>query len=96
MKKSLEAGSLLEKSLIGLGFILVAIGIVIILASIIYAVLRGSSTGQVQAGGIIFIGPIPIIWGSSKEISKVLLIIASIISTILIAVYIYSLLKPQV
>jgi len=71
-----------------LGFALIFIGILLAIIDII----RSSSKREeekrteTKAGGIIFIGPIPIVFGSDKEITKWMLIIALIISILLIIV----------
>jgi uncharacterized protein (TIGR00304 family) len=44
--------------------------------------------GDIQAGGVIFIGPIPIVFGSSREVAKWMLILAVIIAALLIFLYV--------
>lgn len=48
--------------------------------------MRPSSEKKVQTGGVIFIGPIPIIFGSNKKITRYMIIV-SIIIFILIIIY---------
>ncbi|AFH43365.1 DUF131 domain-containing protein [Fervidicoccus fontis] len=83
-----------ERSLLSIGFLLVFIGIIVIMGAFLYMFMKSpSSSSEVQGGGIIFIGPIPIIFGSSKNITKSLLIVAMVISLVLIVVYILSFLR---
>jgi len=52
--------------LILMGFLLALIGIIITIISGI----KGRAEGEVKAGGVILIGPIPIILGTDKEVVK--------------------------
>ncbi|MCY0860414.1 MAG: DUF131 domain-containing protein [Sulfolobaceae archaeon] len=73
------------------GILIIFIGFILIFIGALIEGEKNSSNTQenkTQAGGIIFIGPIPIVFGSSKEITKWMLIIALIIAIILIVLYI--------
>ncbi len=63
-------------SSLGFGFILLGIGL-IILGMILSSSGIGQS-GQIQGGGIVLIGPVPIIFGTSTAILLPLIIIAII------------------
>ncbi|MHA1834509.1 MAG: TIGR00304 family membrane protein [Candidatus Baldrarchaeia archaeon] len=67
------------------GFFLVFLGVMIIFLAIIIFMFK-SIKGKVETkgGGIIFIGPIPIIFGTDIRITKWLIIIALIITLILL------------
>ena len=67
---------LLGFSSIGFGFILLGIGL-IILGMILSSSGTGQS-GQIQGGGIVLIGPVPIIFGTSTVVILPLIIIAII------------------
>lgn len=82
---------MIERDLLALGFVLVFIGFAVLLVGGIILAFR--SGGQVEGGGVIFIGPIPIVWGSSKEITKSLLIITAIISSLLLIAYVLQYIK---
>ncbi|MFP3268430.1 MAG: DUF131 domain-containing protein [Desulfurococcales archaeon] len=82
---------MIEKSLLSIGFLLIFIGFAFLLIGGILLALR--SGGEVEGGGIIFIGPIPIVWGSSKEITRNLLIVAAVISSLLLIAYIFQYIK---
>ena len=68
--------SLLGLSSVGFGFILLGIGL-IILGMILSSSGTGQS-GQIQGGGIILVGPVPIIFGTSTAMLLPLIIIAII------------------
>ncbi|MEM0363591.1 MAG: TIGR00304 family protein [Sulfolobaceae archaeon] len=77
--------------LIEIGFLLIFIGIIVLLVGMMYEASKSSSSKdreRTQVGGVIFIGPIPIIFGSSKNIAK-WMIIAAIILFILMIVFFY-------
>ncbi len=43
-----------------------------------------SSKGEVEGGGVIFIGPLPIVFGSNKRIAKWMVIAAILITIVLV------------
>ncbi len=72
----------LWSALIVLGFILVFVGVLIMLLGII----RGSS--RVEGGGVVVIGPIPIVFGTSIRVTKMLMILAIILMLMTIFLFI--------
>ncbi|BCU68525.1 hypothetical protein HS7_19620 [Sulfolobales archaeon HS-7] len=83
--------------LIGIGILLFIVGFLVILVGTFYEFFHASKKSvdrqeeterKTEAGGIIFIGPIPIIFGSSKNITKIMLAIALAITIILVIIYI--------
>jgi len=75
--------------LYGLGTTLVFVGIVIVSAAVTLIVLsRGRKTGRVKAGGVVIIGPIPIVSGTDKEIVKTILLLSIILTALLLALLI--------
>ncbi|MDT7900949.1 MAG: DUF131 domain-containing protein [Acidianus sp.] len=75
-----------------LGILLIMLGFLIVFLGILYEALKPREEGEekeTQAGGIILIGPIPIIFGSSKKIEKWMLIIALVIVVIMALLYLY-------
>ena len=71
------------------------IGIVIIfIGFLVLFIGMFSSTrkeGNVEAGGVIIIGPIPIVFGSSKNISLLMLVLAIVLTIIVLITYIIGL-----
>ncbi len=49
---------------------------------------RAMSRGKVKTGGVIFIGPIPIVFSNDRSLTKVLVVLAIIMAIIFIAFYI--------
>lgn len=50
---------------------------------------RKMSRGKVKTGGVIFIGPIPIVFSNDRGLAKVLVVLAMIMAIIFIAFYIF-------
>ncbi|MFP3080758.1 MAG: DUF131 domain-containing protein [Acidilobus sp.] len=62
-----------------IGFLVILIGVFIIMAAGIYEAYRQASQAQgqkVQAGGVIMIGPIPIIFGTSWKMTIIAIVLA--------------------
>lgn len=66
-----------DQLLWSLGFTLIVAGITVVLIAVALFFRKGakSSKEKVKGGGIIFIGPIPIIFGTDKETIKIILIL---------------------
>ena len=81
--------------LIGIGILLVVIGMLVLFVGIIMSIVK-SGTGKVEGGGIIFIGPIPIVFGTSQEVTKILLVLAIILVILAMVLYllIYKGMRP--
>ncbi len=54
--------------LVVLGFFIVFIGIILIFFGSIFSSFRSGSEGHVETGGVLLIGPIPIIFGNSRPL----------------------------
>ncbi len=63
-----------------LGFALIFLGVLLVFAGFFFAVLGKAEGGRVEGGGVILIGPIPIIFGTSTTLA----IVASILAIIMI------------
>lgn len=83
----LEAERLNDVSIATVGFGLVIIGFVLALIAVILITTRSMSPGtKTRGGGVLLIGPIPIIFGTDRESVKVLVLLAIIlIAVVLIA-----------
>jgi len=51
-----------------LGFIVVIIGILLIFIGTVFSSFKGTSERNIETGGVLLIGPIPIIFGNSKPL----------------------------
>ena len=70
---------------------MVILGFLIILISILlmaFKSMKSEGKGSVEGGGVIIIGPIPIVFGSSKKITGILLILAIILFLLTIIFFI--------
>lgn len=72
-----------------IGFILIFVGIAIIFISIIYLMYKSfrAESGKVEGGGVIIIGPIPIVFGTSEKITKLLIVLAIILFIFVLLLY---------
>ena len=76
---------MVELSLANIGLILVVLGFVIALIAVFLLAIRARGTsGQTRGGGILFIGPIPIIFGSDKESVRTLVTLAIVLMVIVL------------
>jgi len=69
------------------GYFLIFLGIIIIFIAIFISIFKSKSIkdkAEKKGGGIVFIGPIPIIFGTDIRVAKWLIIIALIITFALI------------
>jgi len=70
-------------TLLLIGFILIFIGTLVIFLG-----LMGRGKGKVEGGGVIIIGPIPIVFGSSQKVSTILVVLAIILTILVLTIYI--------
>lgn len=61
------------------GLFLIIIGFVIVMVAIAVSVLKTRGEGEARAGGVIFIGPIPIILGTDIQSAKWVMILALVL-----------------
>ncbi len=75
-----------------LSFILIVIGVLAMFLGVILIILGliGSSDSRVEGGGVIIIGPIPIVFGSTQKISIILLVLAIVLTLLLFLIYSYT------
>jgi len=75
------------------GYSLIFLGIIIIVLAMFMFVFKSiKGKTETKGGGIIFIGPIPVIFGTDVRIAKWLIIFALIITLILFAIAVLHLL----
>jgi len=71
-------------SMIAIGIALIFIGLILVAAGIF----SSTSVGEVHGGGIIMIGPIPIVFGTDRESATLLIVLAIILIVVsLIALF---------
>lgn len=75
-----------EVSIVSAGFFLVLVGFILAFVAVILLAIKGRrATGQTRGGGILLIGPFPIIFGSDRESVKALVILAIVLMAIVLA-----------
>lgn len=81
---------MLEKLIIA-GFILIFVGVALIFLGSLMSALRTPSEGEakVEGGGVIFIGPIPIVFGTSKQIAWYMLLAAIALAVLMFVLTLY-------
>jgi uncharacterized protein (TIGR00304 family) len=73
------------QSLYSIGIILTFAGMLIItIASALIVLSKSKKTGRVRGGGVIMIGPIPIVFGTNKESLKTVLLLSIVLIALLI------------
>ncbi|MGC8567328.1 MAG: TIGR00304 family membrane protein [Caldisphaera sp.] len=68
-----------------IGFALIIIGFLIIFIGTIYSSSQQSSSQKSEVGGVIMIGPIPIVFGNSWKAATIAIILAIILMALAIA-----------
>jgi len=78
-------------SIMILGIVIIFIGFIIILL----AVAKTMRGGKVEAGGVVIVGPIPIVFGTSARATKMVLILAITLTILAIILFILPLLVTR-
>jgi uncharacterized protein (TIGR00304 family) len=88
-----------QQLLLAIGLSFVFLGILTIIVGILVEIFRGTNErkehrqeekSKTEYGGVIFIGPIPIVFGSNKDMAKLALIIGVIMFVFVILIIILS------
>jgi len=75
-------------ALYGLGFALVIGGIVIMAIAFLLILISGDKRkGEARDGGVIMIGPVPIVFGTDKRSIKIVLVLSIVLTTLTIVTY---------
>jgi uncharacterized protein (TIGR00304 family) len=70
-------------SLADIGFVLVIIGFVLAFVAIVVAAVRTRGRpNSTRGGGVLLIGPIPIVFGTDRETAKLLMVLAILLIVI--------------
>jgi len=67
-----------------LGFVLVFVGIIVLIAAAVLASVLRIKNGKVKAAGVIVVGPVPIVFGSDKKTVKDVFKLAIVLTAMLI------------
>ena len=71
-------------ALILISFMLILIGI----ALIFFSTFKESTRKHVEGGGVIIIGPLPIVFGTSEKVTKTLIILAIVLVIVVFVIFI--------
>lgn len=72
-------------NIVGLGILFLILGILLITAGIVFSIVKSSSTDkdektEVRGGGVILIGPIPIVFATDIDSAKFVLVLALVLT----------------
>jgi len=82
---------LVDVSISSIGFTVLILGIILAFVAVILIAARAvSSPGRTRGGGVLLIGPFPIVFGTDRESAKILMVLA----IILIAVVLFFMVLP--
>lgn len=74
-----------DSFLFNIGFLLALAGFALAIAAIFVAILRSAKkTGQVRGGGVVMIGPVPIVFGTDKESARILMLLGIVLMIVLL------------
>lgn len=74
---------LADNLLFNIGLLLALVGFAVGILAIFVAILRSArGTGQVRGGGVVMIGPVPIVFGTDKESARILILLAIILMAV--------------
>ncbi len=71
-------------ALYALGIALIFIGVLIIIVAVLLISVLGGKKDNVKGGGVILVGPIPIIFGTDKKSLKTVLLLSLALAVILV------------
>lgn len=74
--------------LVAAGILLVFLGIVLVFVGSLISVRTGESGGGVEGGGVVLIGPIPIVFGTSGRAAAIAALLAVILMVLVILLYV--------
>lgn len=75
------------ETLYGLGMILVFTGILIIVVAVILLLISSvRASGKVKGGGVIIVGPFPIVFGTDKESIRTILLFSLVLTAFLVII----------
>ncbi|MGC9105244.1 MAG: TIGR00304 family membrane protein [Thermoprotei archaeon] len=77
-------------TLFDIGIVVTFVGLIVLIVGLIYEIMRNlkqadsQQKGETKVGGVILIGPFPIVFGNSKDMVKVSLVLLAIMIALLI------------
>ena len=81
---------MITQLLIPIGMMLIFIGFLIIIIDLImHYGMRGGTESRVRGGGVVIVGPVPIVFGSDKKMAVIAAIIGAVLTLITVLTYLY-------
>jgi uncharacterized protein (TIGR00304 family) len=69
-----------------IGLVLALAGFAVGILAVVFVILRSArGTGQARGGGVVMIGPIPIVFGTDRESAKILMLLAIVLMVMFFA-----------
>jgi uncharacterized protein (TIGR00304 family) len=76
---------LADSFLFNIGLLLGLAGFALAIVAIFVVILRSArGTGKVRGGGVVMIGPIPVIFGTDKESARILILLGIVLMIVLL------------
>jgi uncharacterized protein (TIGR00304 family) len=76
---------LADSLLFNIGLLLALAGFALAVVAIFVAILRSAKgTGRVRGGGVVMIGPVPIVFGTDKESVRVLILLGIVLMIVML------------
>ena len=76
---------MVDSFLFNIGLLLALAGFALAIAAIFVAILRSArGTGKVRGGGVVMIGPVPIVFGTDKESVRILTLLGIVLMIVLL------------
>ena len=74
-----------DSLLFNIGLLLALAGFALAVVAIFVAILRSAKgTGRVRGGGVVMIGPVPIVFGTNKESVRVLILLGIVLMIVML------------
>ncbi|MEM3565600.1 MAG: DUF131 domain-containing protein [Candidatus Bathyarchaeia archaeon] len=70
-----------------LGIIIIFIGVIVVITAFVLLFLSSIKSGRVRGGGVLIIGPFPIVFGSDRESVKTVLWLSMALTALLFIVF---------
>ena len=74
-----------DSFLFNVGLLLALAGFALAIVAILVAIMRSArGTGKVRGGGVVMIGPVPIVFGTDKESARILILLGIVLMIVLL------------
>ena len=72
--------------LILLGIVLIFVGMLILMLS-----LWRAGEGRAEAGGVVIVGPVPIVFGTSQRVAATVMVLAIVLTVVVLLLFLFGL-----